>query len=253
VTPAPIPPPLAPIAAPTLPANTEPTADDKDISAAYNAINNNDIPRAQQLAATIRKRNPKHPLLASLNTTIETRIGDMKKRELEMAEATKTNLALEEEKKRSAAAVKEAEDAKAASAPIISALPGGGFIAPSAAPTMALLGEVERPAIQKVIDQWAAALATRDIPTISKVRSLTSTELTNWKNTFGRVKAYKLNVKITDMPQVKDDQALVPIEEIVVMTDKSGADTTMMPRKFNYRLHKVGGEWRMLPPTAPMP
>ena len=69
-----------------------------------------------QLAATIRKRNPKHPLLASLNTTIETRIADIKKREEEVAEATKTAAAIEEEKKRTLAAQKEAEDAKAATA-----------------------------------------------------------------------------------------------------------------------------------------
>jgi hypothetical protein len=70
---------------------------------------------------------------------------------------------------------------------------------------------------------------------------------------FGRVKAYKLNVKITAMPQVKDDQALVPVQEIVVMTDRNGIDTTMNPRNSNYRLHKVGNDWKMLPPTVPMP
>jgi hypothetical protein len=131
--------------------------------------------------------------------------------------------------------------------------PGGAFIAPSAPISPELRGEAERPESDKTIQQWASALATRDIATISKVRSLTPAEVTSWKNVFGRVKAYKLNVKIMATPQVIDDQASVPVEEIVVMTDKNGIDATMSPRRLNYRMHKVGGEWRMLPPTAAMP
>jgi serine/threonine protein kinase len=245
--------PLPPVTAPALPANTEPTADDKDINAAYNAINSNDIPRAQQLAATIRKRNAKHPLLASLNTTIETRIGELKKRELEIAEATKTAAALEEEKKRSAAAVKEAEEAKATAAPVFSALPGGGFVAPSAAPTPALLGEVERPAIEKLVAQWASALSTRNVATISNIRSFTPDEAKSWQNIYQRYKVIEVNAKVTDVPDVRGDQARVKVQEILVYTQNNGIRITQQPRNTTYRMHKVGGEWRMLSPSAPMP
>ena len=55
------------------------------------------------------------------------------------------------------------------------------------------------------------------------------------------------------MPEVKDDQALVPVEEIMILTQKNGVKITQQPRRFSYRMHKVGNEWRMLPPNTRMP
>ena len=250
---APDPPPLPPVTAPPVAANTEPSADDKDITAAYAAINSDNIPRAQQLAAAIRKRNPKHPLLASLNTTIDTRIADIKKREDAKAEAAKIAAALEEEKKRSAAAEKAAEEAKNATAPVFSTAPGGAFVAKSEPPTPALLGEVERPAIERLVAQWASALNTRNVATISNIRSFTADEAKSWQNIFKNFKQVEMNVKITDMPEVVNDHARVKVEEILILTQNNGIKVTQNPRSAVYRMHKVGGNWRMLPPNAPMP
>jgi hypothetical protein len=39
-----------------------------------------------------------------------------------------------------------------------------------------------------------------------------------------------------------------PVEEIAIYTGKDRISITQAPRRVNYRMHKVGGEWRMLPP-----
>ncbi|HEX6164644.1 MAG TPA: protein kinase, partial [Vicinamibacterales bacterium] len=135
---APLPPPLPPVTAPASVA-TENTQDSKDVLAVYALLTKDDIPGAQKLYAAIRKRNPKYDGLTALNTAIEDRAADIKKREDQIAEANAANeraaLALEEEKKRTAAAEKAAEEAKNAAAPVFSTAPGGAFVAPSAPPT----------------------------------------------------------------------------------------------------------------------
>lgn len=245
-----VPPPLPPVTAPPTPVNAEPSQDDKDLNAAYIAMNS-DIPRAQQLASAIRKRNPKHAGLAALNTAIETRTLDLKKREEAVAEAAKIAAALEEEKKRSAAAIKEAEEAKATSAPTV--LPGGGFVATSEPVSPLLRGEAERPEIDKLVQQWATALGTRSIPAISNIRSFTKEEAESWQRIYRNFKQVQVVAKVTATPEVVEDHALVPVEEIMITTQNNGIKITGQPRKTNYRMHKVGGQWRMLPPTAPMP
>jgi hypothetical protein len=254
-TPAPVePPPLPTVLAPKSPVDSEPTADQKDIEAAYNAVNANDIPRAQRLAATIRKRSPKHPLLASLNTTIETRIADLKKREEAIAEAAKTAAALEEEKKRTAEALKAAEEAKAASAPVATVLPGGGFVASSEPPSPLLRGQAERPEIERAVALWGAAFSKLDVKQLSQIRALTPDEAKRWQNTFNNMSAYKLNVRLTGDPEVIDNEATAPVEEIAVYTAKRGGITmTQQPVATRYRLRKIGGEWRLLIPGTPMP
>jgi hypothetical protein len=66
--------------------------------------------------------------------------------------------------------------------------------------------------------------------------------------------SYKLNVRLTGDPEVIDNEAIAPVEEIAVYTAKRGGITmTQQPVRTNYRLRKIGGEWRMLAPSAPMP
>lgn len=253
-SPAPVvPPPLPPVTAPPLPANTEPSRDDKDIAAAYDAINSENIPRAQQLAAAIRKRNPKHAQLGTLNTMIDTRIADVQKREDAIAEAAKSAAALEEEKKRTAAALKEVEEAKTA-APIATVLPGGGFVAPSEPVSPLLRGQAERPEIEKAVAQWGAAFSKLDIKALSQIRALSPDEANRWRNTFNSMASYKMNVRLTGDPEVIDNEAVAPVEEIAVYTQKRGGITmTQQPVNTRYRLRKIGGEWRLLVPGTPMP
>ena len=250
-----VPPELPPVVAPKSPTNAEPTADDRDVEAAYSAINGNDIPRAQQLAATIRKRNPKHPLLASLNTTIETRIAEIKKRDEAVAAAAAASAALEEEKKR--AADREAELARAAekakTEPAFAVAPGGAFVAPSEPPSPALLGEVEKPELAKLVSSWARALGTRNVATISNIRSFTKEEAESWQRIYKNFKQVEVNAEIKGTPQVIDNHAQVQVEEVLILTQNNGIKLTNSPRQTTYRMQKIGGQWRMLAPATPMP
>ena len=138
---------------------------------------------------------------------------------------------------------------------MFSTAPGGAFIAPSEPPSPLLRGEAERPEIEKTIQQWAAAFAKLDVAALSQVRTLTQQEADNWRKTFNNMSAYKMNVRLIGMPQVVENEALAPVEEIAVYTGKRGGgiSITQQPVKTNYRLRKIGGEWKLLVPTTPMP
>jgi hypothetical protein len=257
--PAPTPPPVAPVAAPTgLTDKPVQSQDDKDVLAVYALLNKNDIPGAQRLYATIRKRNPKYEGLADLNTQIETRASDIKKQQdaVKAAEATNARnaAALEEEKKRTAAAQKEAEDAKAEKAPIMSVAPGGAFIAPSAPATPLLRGQVERPEIEKAIQQWADAFAKLDVNALSQVRNLTEAEMNRWKNTFKGMATFKMNVSVMADPLVIGNDAVVDVQETAQYTRGKGQPLlSMNTTNIKYRLRKVGNQWRVIRPDEPMP
>ena len=62
-----------------------------------------------------------------------------------------------------------------------------------------------------------------------------------------------MSVEVTGTPDVIEDQALVPVREIMIMTQKNGIKITGQPRDTYYRMQKVAGRWRMLAPDAPMP
>ena len=246
-------PPLAPVATPaSLTEKAEPTQDDKDIIAAYDFINKNQVPDAQRLAAAVRRRNPKNPALATLTTTIDRRLADEKKR---AEDVTAAAAAAEVEKARALAALKDPETPTGAAAPIFSTAPGGAFVAPSEPPSPLLMGEVERPGIQKAIDEWAAAFGRLDPAQLSRVRALSPAEAERWKNMFKDLKSYKMNVRILDMPQVIDVDAVVRVEETGVYVRKGGiaVEITQQPVVTNYRLRKIGGQWKMLVPTTAMP
>jgi serine/threonine protein kinase len=215
-----------------------------DLLKAFGAFNANRIDEAERMAMAIRKRDPKYKDVDLLFTAITNRRAEEEKQKQLVASARSA----EDERAKMAELMKDPVIQQKAGDPVATVLPGGAYIAPSAPPTPLLLGEVERPAIEKVVQEWATALATRNIQTLSQVRSLTPTEATNWKNLFGRLTAYKMNVRLTGMPEVTDNQAVVPVEEIAIYTGKDRISITQAPRRLNYRMHKVGGEWRMLPP-----
>jgi serine/threonine protein kinase len=259
ITPAPLPPPLAPVTAPAIAENAEPTADTKDFQAAYDLLNKDDIAGAQRIAAAIRKRNPKFPMLATLTGAIATRETDIKKREEALKLAEETNArnaaALEEERRKTAAAQKEAEEAKTNAAPVFSTAPGGAFIAKSEPPTPALLGEVERAGIEKAISQWGAAFAKHDVNALSQVRALSADELKRWQNLFKVYGKYEMNVRLVGTPEVIDNDAIAPVEEITRYAARGNNQPmiTNQPFKTTYRLRKIGGEWKLLVPSTPMP
>ena len=236
-------PPLAPVATPaSLTDKAELTQDDKDIIAAYDFINKNQVPDAQRLATAVRRRNPKNPALASLTIAIETRLADEKKRADAVAAAETLAAA---ERAKPAPVLKDPDNPPDV---VFGVAPGGGFVAESAPVTPLLLGQVERPAIERVVQQWATALGTRDVARISNVRSFTPAEAKSWQNIYKNYNAIQMTVTLTGDPEVKDNQAVVPVEEVMILTQKNGIKITNQPRRLNYRMHKVGSEWRLLPP-----
>jgi hypothetical protein len=236
------PPSKATATAPPAPKPSSQTQDDADVVVAYEWLKAGRVVESRQLADTIAGRSPLHAGLGALRVAIDARLEDDRRRE-----ALALSAAAQDQRARELDARVEADR------------PPAGITAAAAPPDAALVlppassGRLERPAIEKVLQEWAGALATRDIATISRVRSLTATEVASWRNIFGRIKAYRLHVEMTGEPEIVGNQALVPIEEVVIMTDQRGIDLTNSPRRYNYRMHKVGGQWRLLAPNTPMP
>ena len=121
-------------------------------------------------------------------------------------------------------------------------VPGGGFAAPSEPPSPLVRGEAERPEIEKLVKQWAAALSTRDVATISRIRSFTGDEARNWQRIYGRYKQIQVIAEVTGTPQVVEDHALVPVRETVLTTQNNGIQLTQSPRNTQYRMQKLGGK-----------
>lgn len=109
--------------------------------------------------------------------------------------------------------------------------------------------------MQRTIYQWAAAFSRLDVKALSQVRELSDAEKRNWQKAFNNMASYKMTVRIIDTPRVIDNDALVPVRETVAYTSKlgTGAIVDQPPVNTTYRLRKVGNEWRLLPPTTPMP
>ena len=89
---------------------------------------------------------------------------------------------------------------------------------------------------------------------LSQIRALTPEEAKRWQNTFSNMSSYKMNVRLTGDPQIVDNDAVAPVEEIAVYTAKRGGiSITQQPVRTNDRLRKIGNEWKLLVPSTPMP
>lgn len=113
--------------------------------------------------------------------------------------------------------------------------------------------ESERREIEQLVQQWARALTSRDIASISNIRSFTREEAESWQRLYRNYKQIEVSAEVTGTLEVIEDQALVPVREIMIMTQNNGIKITGQPRDTQYRMHKVAGRWRMLAPDAPMP
>ena len=130
---------------------------------------------------------------------------------------------------------------------------GAAAGAPAAAapppPPSASAAEVERPAIEASIHEYAKALSSRDLPAVARVRRYTPAEARNWENIFKQFAEYRLIVTIKGTPTVNGDDATIPVEETFAQTAKKGGiQVFSQPRKTEYKLEKIGGKWMLLPP-----
>jgi hypothetical protein len=109
--------------------------------------------------------------------------------------------------------------------------------------------EVERPAIEASIYEYAKALSSMSLPAVARVRKYTPAEAKNWENLFRGLAEYRLIVKIIGSPTVEGDRATIPVEELVATTAKKGGiQVFQQARKTEYKLEKIGGRWMILPP-----
>jgi energy-coupling factor transporter ATP-binding protein EcfA2 len=113
--------------------------------------------------------------------------------------------------------------------------------------------ERDRREIEQLVQQWARALTSGDVPTISNIRKFTREEAASWQRLYRNYKQIEVSVEVTGAPEVIEDQALVPVREIMIMTQNNGIKITGQPRDTHYRMQKVAGRWLMLAPDAPMP
>jgi hypothetical protein len=138
--------------------------------------------------------------------------------------------------------------AKPSRDPAFTVLPGGGFAAPSAPPPPATISEMERPAIEASIREYAKALSSKDLSAVARVRKYTPAEADNWKRYF-KFSEYRLIVKVVGPPVVDGDRATIPVEEQIAQTQRRGdIQTFLNPRKIDYKLEKIAGKWMILPP-----
>jgi hypothetical protein len=260
--PAPVVPPPAVVTPPTSLAGQPPqNQSDRDAMAAYKLLSAGRHVEAAKIAAQIARRDPENENLKDLRAQIQTVAETEKKREAALAAAAAPGPA-----NPSAPAAGRAEASPPAnppispapinpepvvlpSAPPVAAAPQTPPPAPAPAPPAPPAAEVERPAIESSIQEYARALSSRDLPAVARVRRYSATEAKNWENVFNQFSEYRLIVKVLGNPTVEGERATIPVEETFAQTAKKGGiQVFSQPRKTEYKLERIGGKWMLLPP-----
>ena len=235
---------------------------DRDTMAAYKLLSGGDYVGASRLAAQIAKRDPRYANLADLRAQIRTVEETEKQRAAAVAAAAEASRAAANTPAPSATAPSGTTSTPApapppiettakppATDPAFTVAPGGGFAAPSEPPSPALRAEAERPGIEAAIHQYAKALSAQDLQAVSQVRTYTPKEAELWRTAFKAFKAYELAVTILGDPVVEGESATIRVRERIMQTQKNGMQITLQPREVTYKLEKIGGRWRILPPS----
>jgi len=87
------------------------------------------------------------------------------------------------------------------SEPVVTAPPPAPAAAAPAPPPAASAADVEKPAIEASIHEYAKALSSMNLQAISRVRVYTPTEAKNWENAFKNYAEYRFIVTIKDLPR----------------------------------------------------
>jgi hypothetical protein len=120
---------------------------------------------------------------------------------------------------------------------------------PAAAPPPPSPSEVEKPAIEASIHEYANAMSRMNLQAVGDVRKYTETEAKNWQNLFKNLATYKLIVTIAGPPTVNGNRASILVEEQVATKGKKDlVQVFQQARKTEYKLEKIGGKWMILPP-----
>ena len=281
---APVIPPPAVVTAPASLTDSAPkNQSDRDAIEAYKLLTAGKPAEASKLVAKIAKRDPKNENLADLRAQIQKVVDTEKQRAAATAAAAAAAKAAPPNRpapavsgRPSAAPDKPATpaaggatppagtvtdktaappvttpqpkpEATAAAPPPVSAAAAPAPAAPP--PAVASPAEVERPAIEASVHEYAKALSSMNLPEVARVRRYTNLEAKNWENLFKNLSAYRLIVTIKGSPTVNGDDATIPVEEQVATTAKKGGiQVFQQVRKTDYKLKKIGGKWMILPP-----
>jgi tetratricopeptide (TPR) repeat protein len=259
-----VPPPAAVKPPPSLSAQPPQNQSDRDAMAAYKLLAAGRHAEAAKIAAQIARRDPKNENLKDLRAQIQTVAETEKQRAAAAAAASR---AAPPPGAGPAPLVRGASPEKPAAPPGESASPSPAAtdkpaasplsapparvetVAPPAPPAPSA-AEIERPAIEASIQEYAKALSSMNLPAVARVRRYTATEARNWENIFKQLSEYRLIVKVTGNPTVDGDRATVPVEEQFAQTAKKGGiQIFSQARKTEYKLEKIAGKWMLLPPS----
>jgi serine/threonine protein kinase/tetratricopeptide (TPR) repeat protein len=273
--PAPVIPPPAVVTTPTSLTDSSPKdQSDQDAIEAYKLLTAGKPADASTLVARIARRDPKNENLADLRAQIQKFIDTEKQRAAAAAAAAvaaapantspsgrppATPPATGSPAPTSAAIGTAAAPPPAnnpaptspAAPPPITPVPKPEAAAPPpvAAPPPPSPSEVEKPAIEASIHEYANAMSRMNLQAVGDVRKYTETEAKNWQNLFKNLATYKLIVTIVGPPTVNGNRATIPVEEQVATKGKKDlVQVFQQARKTDYKLEKIGGKWMILPP-----
>jgi hypothetical protein len=240
---------------------------DRDAMEAYKLLSAGQSAEASRIVAKIARRDPKNENLTDLRTQIQKVAETEKQRAAAVAAANAPapngpgvpSSPIDKPAAPPAAgdtasgSAGAAGDKSAAPAPTVPAPKPEATATPAASapapPPAVPPAELERPAIEASVHEYAKALSSRDLAAVGRVRRYTPVEAKNWENIFKQFAEYRLIVKITGNPAVDGDRATIPVEEQFAQTAKKGGiQVFSQARKTEYKLEKIGGKWMLLPP-----
>jgi hypothetical protein len=225
---------------------------DRDAMDAYRLLASGDHAEAAKIVGRIARRDPKNERLADLRAQIQ-KVSDAERERQRAAAAAAVPATVTHDTNPPPPVVNAATAPiadKPSTPPAVPAVLPPPNPDPAPVPVPRSSGEVERPAIEAAIAEYARALSNRDLPAVARVRRYTPAEARSWDNIFKQFSEYRLLAKVIGPPAVDGDRARVPVEETFAQTSKKGGiQVFTQPRKTEYLLEKIGGKWMILPPA----
>jgi serine/threonine protein kinase len=221
-----------------------------DVTKAYDAITNGRVDDAARILGAIRRRDPQYAGLKPLQAAIDNQRAFEEKQKQQQAAAAAAALAAANPPPAPAKPLSDPEPPAAPAKEVIATvLPGGGFAATSEPISPLTAGQAARPEIEAAVAEWARALGTMNLRTISNIRAFTPTEVKNWQTITDNYSAMQVTARLLSDPEVRDDIATVPVREVRVMTQKRGGIRITQTYDNTYRLQKVGDKWLLRTPS----
>jgi tetratricopeptide (TPR) repeat protein len=261
--PAPVVPPPAVVTPPaSLSSQPAQNQNERDAMAAYKLLSAGRHVEAAKIASQIARRDPTNENLKDLRAQIQTVAETEKQRAAAVGDAKVPPASAAGSAPLSGGAPPEKPAAPAGdpavtppaadkpAAPPPSTPPARVEAAGPPPPPPLTAAEIERPAIEASIQEYAKALSSMNLPAVARVRRYSPSEARNWENIFKQLSEYRLIVKVTGNPTIDGDRATIPVEEQFAQTAKKGGiQVFSQARKTEYKLERIAGKWMLIPPS----